>query len=240
MRRTALLALSLLCGAAAAESPAHWSYAGTHGPERWAQIDDAFAACAGRNQSPVDLGQPIDAVLPPLDLEFSAGPQQVIDNGHTVQVDAAGGSRLQLDRLRFTLRQFHFHAPSEHRIDGVEFPLELHLVHADDDGRLAVLGVLFRVGAAHPRLDALLAARPSSTARPLPAPLEVASLLPEQRAYYRYNGSLTTPPCTEGVRWLVLQQPIEASAGQIDALARAMRHANNRPLQPLNARVVLE
>jgi len=245
MRRWQLrgIALCLMVAgstASAADTP-HWTYEGHHGPGAWASLDPGYASCSGLNQSPVDLADTVDAELPPLQLTPAADLVALVDNGHTLQVNAGGDSRLQLDGRAFTLRQFHFHAPSEHRIDGRQFPLEAHLVHSDADGRLAVIGVLFDAGASHPLLQALVDHLPTDSApRAIDTDLAAASLLPDQHDYFRYNGSLTTPPCSEGVRWIVVEQASTATAEQIAHIARAMHGPNNRPLQPLNARLVLD
>jgi len=142
----------------------------------------------------------------------------------------------------YQLKQFHFHSPSENLIDGKSYPLEGHLVHSDDKGNLAVIGVMFNVGEANPVLSAAWAVMPEKAdgKNPLSAPVNAAGLLPSDQDYYRFNGSLTTPPCSEGVTWIVMKQAMTASQAQIDQFSKLMGHPNNRPVQPVNARPVLK
>ena len=184
----------------------------------------------------------VEAKLAPLVLHYQAGGNTVVNNGHTVQVGYAPGSTLQLDGTRFELKQFHFHAPSENLIEGKSYPLEGHLVHVSDKGEIAVVAVMFEAGKANPALAAAWGELPAKVGEihKLKAPLAAEQLLPESRDYYRFSGSLTTPPCSEGVRWLVMKQPVEVSQAQIDAFKAVMHHPNNRPVQPLNGRVVLQ
>ena len=220
----------------------HWDYAGKRGPAHWATLDAAFAACAGHKQSPVDLTHFTDVALPPITFDYKAGGRDVINNGHTVQVDYDPGSSLAVDNTVFALKQFHFHVPSENHIAGRAFPMEAHFVHTDAQGHLAVVAVMFVHGARNPALEALWTHLPTKAdeRHALSPEIAAASLLPADRDYYRYEGSLTTPPCSEGVQWLVLKQPVTASAAQISRMAAALGHANNRPIQPIGARVVQE
>ena len=236
-----LFSILLLLGTAPA-SAQHWGYEGENGPERWSKLDPAFAMCSlGRNQSPIDIGDTLDAPLKPLGIAYRPGASKITNNGHTVQVDFAPGSTLSVDGRSFELKQFHFHAPSENRVGGRSFPLEAHLVHADKEGNLAVVAVMFSEGTEHPALARLWRALPDGAGKSsTPDPgISAVSLLPADRDYYRYNGSLTTPPCSEGVRWLVMKKPVSASGAQIAAFVRAVGVPNNRPIQPVNARPVL-
>lgn len=220
----------------------HWGYSGEAAPENWSKLDPKFAVCGiGRNQSPIDLTGFVEAELKPLKLEYKAGASDIVNNGHTVQIDYAPGSALTVDGRRFELKQFHFHSPSENRIGGKQFPLEGHFVHADKDGNLAVVAVMFREGAANPFLAKLWEKMPAKAGEKaaLPAGLSAASLLPADRDYYRFNGSLTTPPCSEGVWWLVIKKTATVSKAQVEQFAKAVGFANNRPVQPVNARPVL-
>jgi carbonic anhydrase len=220
----------------------HWGYSGEAAPENWGKVDPKYAMCAlGRNQSPVDLASFVEADLKPLKFSYVAGASEIINNGHTVQVNYAPGSSVSVDGRTFQLVQFHFHSPSENRIGGKQFPLEGHLVHQDKDGNLAVVAVMFLEGAANPLLAKVWEAMPAKAGekKALPAGLNVLSLLPADRDYYRFNGSLTTPPCSEGVWWLVMKKTATASKGQIEQFSKAVGFANNRPIQPVNARPVL-
>ncbi len=221
----------------------HWGYTGEAGPENWSKLDAKFAMCGeGRNQSPIDLAGLIKADLKPLRFEYKPGATDIVNNGHAIQVNCEAGSFLTVEGHTFELKQFHFHSPSENRIKGRVFPLEAHLVHANQDGNLAVIAVMFEEGAANPLLGELWKRMPAKDGEKiaLPAGLRVTEILPADHDYYRYNGSLTTPPCTEGVWWLVLKRPATVSKGQVEQFSKTLGFANNRPLQPINARPVLE
>ncbi|HMP77671.1 MAG TPA: carbonic anhydrase family protein [Kiritimatiellia bacterium] len=231
--------------AAGGQAGEHWSYAGETGPERWALLSPEFSSCAGQNQSPVDLqvARMIEADLAPLAFDYKSVALDLVNNGHTIQANVAPGSSLVVDGISFALKQFHFHCPSENLMDGRSYPLEAHLVHADADGHLAVVAVLFEEGAENALLRRLWSHMPKekdASVRTEDVQINAADLLPEDRAYYRYNGSLTTPPCTEGVRWLVCKQPVTLSPGQVEAFLHVLHHPNNRPVQPQNARPVLK
>lgn len=232
---------ALVCAPVWAVTPGtHWDYSGEAGPQNWARLTPEFHACAGQNQSPVNLDGFIEAELAPLFVSYTAGASEAANNGHTVQVAYEPGSTLTLDGKRFQLIQFHFHMPSENRIKGNAYPLEGHLVHSDDTGNLVVLAVMFNEGKQNNVLANLWDAPPSEGAKQPVSRVNIRDMLPDDLDYYRFNGSLTTPPCSEGVRWLVLKQPIVASREQIEALTEAVGHANNRPLQPVNARAILQ
>ena len=234
------LAIALLGTVAGAQT--HWGYSGGTGPLHWAELSPEYQACAGSNQSPVDLTQFVEADLAPITFSYGRrSATEVVNNGHTVQVRSTGDSEIILDGRAYRLLQFHFHAPSEHRVDGVAFPMEMHLVHAAPDGDLAVVAVMFTAGEGDSVLAELWQNVPGRVGENhvLASPLAPAALLPKDRDYYRLNGSLTTPPCTEGVTWLVMKQPLSASSQQITALLELLAGPNNRPVQPLNARVVL-
>lgn len=216
-----LLAL-LLVGAALAGQP-HWSYSGAAGPAHWT------GACAqGKRQSPVNV--PRDGGIGPTPLHFSYRPSPVAleDNGHTWETAYSSGSFLEAEGRRYELLRFHFHHPAENLLAGKRFPMEIHLVHKDETGRLAVVAVMIKEGRANPTIGALW-----SHARRIDA----GALLPVVSGYYSFDGSLTTPPCAEGVAWFVLKEPIEASPGQIEHFARAYPD-NARLVQPLNERQI--
>jgi carbonic anhydrase len=230
------------CGGAFAEDTAHWTYSGEGGPENWAKLSPEFGACSGKNQSPINLTAFIEAELEPIKVSYQAGGNEILNNGHTVQVNYAGGSGIAVDGIQFELKQFHFHAPSENHVEGKSYPMEAHLVHADRDGNLAVVALMFNAGAENEALAQIWPFIPESAGQKaaLPSAFDATKLLPPGRDYYRFNGSLTTPPCTEGVRWLVMKTPVSMSQQQVEAFSRAIRHQNNRPVQPVNARPVLQ
>jgi len=238
-----LIALTLSSSIAAfAAEGAHWSYQGHSGPAHWGELEPEFAMCAqGRNQSPVDLRSTVHAELPALQQSYRLESSEILNNGHTVQVSFAAGSTLSANGRSFELKQVHFHTPSENRVDGKSFAAEAHFVHADADGNLAVVAVLFEEGAESAAIAAIEAAAPSEVGRhePFHDGAKLAGLLPSKRDYYEFSGSLTTPPCSEGVLWLVLKQPMSLSATQLADLTKAVRGPNNRPVQSLNARLVL-
>lgn len=220
----------------------HWSYEGESAPANWAKLDPQFVMCGiGKNQSPIDLAQFTEANLKPLKLHYRAAASEILNNGHTIQVNYAPGSTLAVDGREFELKQFHFHAPSENTLNGKHFPLEAHLVHADKDGNLAVVAVMFTDGKANPVLTKLWEQMPvkKGDKNALPAGTSVAGLLPASHDHYSFSGSLTTPPCSEGVRWLVIKQPAAASKAQIERFTQTLGIENNRPVQPTNARAVL-
>lgn len=194
----------------------------------------------GKRQSPIDIPDTRPQPGPALRLDYHPAMPRVVNDGHTVRVRFAPGQRLWLGAQALTLQQFHFHMSGGDRLRGEDFPLGMHFLHKDAAGRLVSLVVLFRQGAENPALAALLPQMPThgQPARALPTvPVNPAQWLPASHAYYRYEGSLTASPCTEGVLWLVMQQPLEASATQLASLARLFG-PNARPVQPLHGRVV--
>ena len=238
-----VIAVAAMTVTATVSGGEHWGYSGEAGPDNWGELEADYAVCAnGRNQSPIDLANFVEADIQPIDFAYKPGATEILNNGHTVQVNYAAGSSITIDGHAFELKQFHFHAPSENTINGKHFPLEGHLVHADKDGNLAVVAVMFEQGRNNPLLSPLWMQMPDKAGdrNALPKPYDVSAMLPSERDYYRFNGSLTTPPCTEGVLWLVLKQPAIASKPQIDQFTKVMGHPNNRPVQPVNARAVLK
>ncbi len=243
-RRRVSLAGSLLftTALAAGASDVHWEYSGSKGPDYWGDLTPKFSVCSsGKNQSPIDVTDTMKAELPALDFLYNSNAAEILNNGHTVQINFRPGSMIEVGGRRFELQQFHVHAPSENRIGGQAFPLEGHLVHADRNGNLAVVAVMYEVWQVNKALNLLWDPLPEKAGdrRAITRPVTAADLLPVNWAYYRFNGSLTTPPCTEGVWWLVLKTPAKISREQVEMFSHVMRHPNNRPIQPLNARPVL-
>ena len=220
----------------------HWGYAGNEGPEHWGELDSAFKTCAqGQYQTPIDIHDAVEADLPPLTIDYKTRGLNIVHNGHTIQVNVAPGSTLTLDGRVYELKQFHFHTPSENDIDEEVFAMEAHLVHADAQGHLAVLAVLFRLGEEDPAIARIWQESPEEarTRWSLPYPVDPKDLLPQSLDYYAFTGSLTTPPCTEGVSWIVLKQARTVSPQEVAFLEHALHGHNNRPVQPLHARVIL-
>ena len=219
----------------------HWRYDGMEGPQQWGKLKPDFKACeVGVEQSPLDLKEGIRAELGGLYVEYREASAGIINNGHTIQVNVPAGSRLIVGRKSYGLVQAHFHHPSEHKLNGKSFPLECHFVHKSEAGELAVLGVFIEEGHENATLKQVFANLPKpGPEQPLPDPLRFDALLPDDRAFYRYSGSLTTPPCTEGILWTVFRRPVRASKAQIQAFA-ALFPLNARPIQPQNRRFLLE
>jgi len=225
-------------------SSAHWSYEGATSPEHWGELSHEFAACGiGKNQSPIDIDNIVTAHLTPFNSHYRESPTLLVNNGHTLQANFTHNlNTIELAGTVSYLQQFHFHAPSEHTLHGKHAPLEMHLVHTSAKGDITVVAVLFETGAVNRELAALgehLPERGASTALTAKR-IDMAALLPRDKSYWRFSGSLTTPPCSEGVIWLVMKQPLTLSAQQLAQFKSAMGHANNRPTQQLYGRLVIE
>ncbi|KQV46320.1 carbonate dehydratase [Pelomonas sp. Root1217] len=223
--------------------PAHWTYSGVTGPAKWASVDEKFGTCAmGQTQSPIDIRTTDvqSAALPAISFDYKPAPLKIIDNGHTVQVNIAPGSSITVGDKRYELLQFHFHKPSEERVNGKAYPLVAHLVHKSEDGKLAVVAVLMDKGARLPLIQAVFDNLPKAKEQEASVAgigIDLNALLPDNRAYYSFTGSLTTPPCSEGVSWFVLKTPVQVSAEQIARFGHVYA-MNARPVQPLNGRVI--
>lgn len=221
---------------------AHWAYDGAAGPEKWAGLSADYSTCAkGQRQSPIDIRDGIHVDLPPITFDYQPSFFRTIDNGHTIQT-AVGGNRIVLIGRTYELVQFHFHRPSEERVNGQAYDMVVHLVHKSADGKLAVIAVLLEIGKANPVIRTLwnyLPLEQNDEVAPPDVPIDLTQLLPVSRNYYTYMGSLTTPPCTEGVTWLVMKEPVSISAEQVSIFARLYRN-NSRPIQPSNGRLIKE
>jgi len=243
--RTALYLVKgmVISSAALSEDHASWSYSGKGRPALWGQLNPEFATCSsGENQSPVNLTEMVEGELPRIDINYKAGGREIVNNGHTVQVNYAHGSTITINGHQFELKQFHFHSPSENLIEGREFPMEGHFVHADKDGNLAVIAVMFKVGESNAELEKAWVQMPQKVGEKifLSSPVDAAKLLPANQDYYRFNGSLTTPPCSEGVWWFVMASSDTASEAQIEKFSQTIGHPNNRPIQSINARMIVQ
>ena len=241
-----VVAVVLVPAGPSAQWRTHWSYEGTSGPEHWGDLDPEYAACkSGKEQSPIDIRNAKKAKLPAIRFEYRSGPLKIINNGYTaVRVNYApgNGNVLIVGDKRYELTQFHFHRPSEEFIHGKPYPMEIHLMHQASDGQVAGVVVLLKAGSANATVQQLWDHMPKTEGKEQEiAGVEVnpASLLPHDLAYYSYMGSITAPPCTESVAWVVLKTPLTISEEQINAFAQLYPH-DVRPLQPLNGRVVDE
>jgi carbonic anhydrase len=237
-----LLAIYSLSGFVIAGEQPHWTYTGSHGPENWGELSPEYVQCkVGVNQSPIDITNPVEASLPALQVNYSSSTTTLVNNGHTAQANVAPGSYFMDGGEKFELVQFHMHAPSEHRVNGKSFLMETHFVHQNAGGQLAVVAVLHSEGDRRSNMKAFTAAIPTELNKPVPYRLSLSSvgLGYGDTAYYRYNGSLTTPPCSEGVRWYVLKEPRPISVEQQKTFINLIGKDARGP-QPLNARVVLK
>ncbi len=232
----------LLATGAIGMAGVHWEYSGEAGPDHWAELTPEFALCgAGRMQSPIDLGTPSAEAHVEVVAGYRSGPLDVVNNGHTVQVNFQRGSRLVSSGDAYDLLQMHFHTPAEHAVSGKRYPLVAHFVHRDASGQLAVLGVFFEEGAANPELEKIITHVPHNAhgaAQASDVRFDPDNMVPHDLKVWRYMGSLTTPPCSEGVNWHVAEQVMTASREQIEAL-HALMGDNARPVQPLNNRLLI-
>ena len=220
----------------------HWGYTGDTGPAYWGELNPEYVLCeTGTSQSPVNIDQASQLDLANIEFSYQPSPLTIVNNGHTIQVTYADGSFIELDGVRYNLKQFHVHAPSEHEINGQLAAMELHLVHKSDDGKIAVVGILFKQGAENAALSPVWAHLPTEAGaeQTFDAEVDAATLLPADKTSFRYAGSLTTPPCTEGVNWLLMTQAQEISPEQLRQFT-AIYDGNNRPVQPLNGREIDE
>jgi carbonic anhydrase len=230
---------------------AHWSYEGEEGPAHWGTLSEEWSPCGeGRYQSPIDIDETMKADLPelkaalkPIHLKIihQTHTADAINNGHTIQVNYTEGDVLSIGEEQFPLVQYHFHSPSEHTVSGKHYAMEMHLVHQSAEGKLAVIGVFIEEGQHNSAFDPVWASLPTSKGVEHSlenVTVDVNSLLPTDMTAYRYDGSLTTPPCSEGVKWIVMATPIQLSHEQIAAF-ESIIHRNNRPVQPLNGRAVV-
>lgn len=240
--KTLLIAAGMLPAFAFAS---HWSYVGPESPGHWGEISSEFKECqAGKNQSPIDITHSLKAHIPPLNIHYPESPVALSNNGHTVQAsfDQKNTNTIDFDDIKGDLQQFHFHAPSENTVNGKHTAMEMHLVHKESNGDIVVLAVMFEVGAANPVLAELWKKMPkeAATSAQLTAKIDMKALLPADKTYWRFSGSLTTPPCSEGVTWLVMKHSLTLSEAQLQQFKTVMHHDNNRPTQPMHGRTVVE
>ncbi|MCB0210340.1 MAG: carbonic anhydrase family protein [Anaerolineae bacterium] len=248
MKKLSLLTVAaVLCfvgfaSMAYASGPVHWGYEGDIGPDNWGELSPDFATCStGVEQSPVDITA--DAPVNEADIQFNYQPSAltVVNNGHTIQANYDEGSSIVVNGETYNLLQFHFHEHSENTVAGEPGAMEIHFVHQNDSGELAVVGALMNVGAESEALAPVWTNMPAEEGEPVAvdgATVSADDILPADRTYYRFNGSLTTPPCSEGVTWLVMTNPIEISQEQLEAFQQ-IHSGNYRPVQPFNDRQFL-
>ena len=247
----ATCALSLACVMSSAQAAGkkgqvekgQWTYSGKTGPQKWGELEKDFAECKlGQAQSPIDIpdANARKGDFPTLLMQYKPTAARVIDNGHTIQVNVDPGNAFTVGDKRYELLQFHFHKPSEEKINGKAYDMVAHLVHKGADGKLAVIAVLLNQGKDNPALKPVFASLPKDKEKemPLKDPINLVALLPDDTGYYSFPGSLTTPPCSESVTWFVLKKPSTISA---DSLAKfgKMYPMNARPTQPLNGRDIM-
>ncbi len=227
----------------AQQTPPHWSYSGDAGPNEWGKLDSTYAVCSsGKMQSPIDIRGAQKADLPVLKFEYNSVPLKIIDNGHTIQVDYPAGSTLTVGKKVYMLQQFHFHHPSEEHVNGRAYDMVVHLVHADAEGHLAVVAVFLKRGNANPLIDLLWQNLPPEKGKAADVSrvtINAKDLLTADYGYYTYSGSLTTPPCSEGVTWYVMKKPAALSESQVAAFAK-LYPGIARPIQAANGREILE
>lgn len=231
--------------------PVHWSYEAKDGPATWSSLSPVYALCGnGKAQSPIDIVKSnakddviwtIDHKTTSLNIAHTEHMDDILDNGHTIQITVDEGSTFTFNNKLYNLKQFHFHTPSEHTFDGKHMPMEMHMVHQSADGSLAVVGVMFKEGkTANENIAKIIANFPAAkgeTNHVVDEKLDLKIHMPKNNYGYYYSGSLTTPPCSENVQWLVLRDPVSVSADQINAFTSRIG-PNNRPVQGLNDREV--
>lgn len=236
------LTFIILVGVALADEGPKWGYSGAEGPANWGALDPQYSLCStGKEQSPVDI--PANAAVNPADITFKYAPSglTVLNNGHTIQANYDPGSAIIVGGKTYNLLQFHFHAKSEHTLNGQPTDMEIHFVHQAADKQLAVVGVMLKRGAENRAYAPVMVSIPTQPGDPKPVAgvtVNAADMLPPDHAYYRYNGSLTTPPCSEGMQWLVMTTPVQLSDAQMAAYEKVFPNTA-RPVQALLGRVFL-
>ncbi len=241
LKTLAGLALCPLCSPGFAAEAVHWGYEGATGPDHWGTLDAASQVCAvGSQQSPIEIGDTVKANLSPLTMSWAKRADTIVNNGHTIQVNFGEGSALSVGKERYTLVQFHFHHPGEHLVAGKRSAMELHFVHRNAAGSLAVIGVLMAAGKANPVFAKTVATMPKEEGPPVKADaaIDPNGMLPAKRSYYNYEGSLTAPPCSETVSWFLLTDPIQVAEADVAAFAK-LYPLNARPVQTVNRRFIL-
>ncbi len=236
--------LTAASGAQEHASPEHtWDYGASRGPSHWGELKPEFAPCKnGHRQSPIDIHNPQKANLPAIQFDYKPSTLNIVDNGHTIMIIYSPGSFITVGGNRYELKQFHFHRPSEEKINGKGYEMTVHLVHADEKGNAAVVAVLLEKGEDNAMVRTIWKALPKEKEKiesEKDVQIDADGLLPSDHSYYTFLGSLTTPPCSENVTWFVLKHPVSVSAAEIEQFSKLYRN-DARPTQPLYGRVVLE
>jgi carbonic anhydrase len=238
----AAIAMALSASSTLAADAPHWTYQGANGAKQWGNLEEDFATCKlGKRQSPIDIEtrNVKAAKADPIKLSYTSTEAEIANTGHTIQVTPADGGSVTIDGEVYKLVQFHFHTPSEEKINGRQYAMVAHFVHKNAEGKLAVVAVLFNAGKENQALQPVFADLPAKNGekRPLTGPINASDLMPADHASFSFVGSLTTPPCSEDVRWIVMKAPMTISAQQLKAF-KTLYPMNARPTQPLNGRVV--
>ncbi len=248
MKKSILATFILMTGMSCyANEDTHWGYNGNVAPEHWGELNEAYKTCSsGKNQTPINISNTyLTKSKYPISINYKLSAQSIVFNGHTVQVNAQDNNEnyILIDGQKFFLKQFHFHAPSENTINGKSFPLEMHFVNANAQGQLTVLAVMAELGDENPVWNQFWKdlSTNENDPKPLSSRINIEKLLPNSTDYYRFSGSLTTPPCSEGVNWIVLKNPITISITQLENFKSVLKQfPNNRPIQETNGRVIVE
>ena len=221
----------------------HWSYSGETGADKWASLDKSFETCGvGQRQSPIDIRRTVLADLPPIQFAYKPVPLSIVNNGHSIRVDTPGAGEITVDGETYELQQFHFHKPSEEKLNGKTYDMVVHLVHQSKAGKLAVVAVTMEAGKEQSLIRTLWTHLPLEQNKPVTrvdVKINPSLLIPAKRTYYTFLGSLTTPPCTEGVLWLVLKSPMQVSKEQLAGFGTLYKN-NVRPVQGVNNRLIKE
>ena len=240
LKAMGVLALCPLCATAGLAKGPHWSYQGSIGPDKWGKLPIVNNICAtGTQQSPLDIESPIRAEVPKLTIAWASHADAIVNNGHTIELGFVDGGTLKVGNDTYKLAQFHFHRPSEHLIDGKRAAMEVHFVHTIAGG-YGVIGVLMAAGKLNAVFNKIVSTMPMKEGPPVKADpaIDPSGLLPAGRDYFRYAGSLTTPPCAETVAWMVLTESIEVADADIASFAK-LYPDNSRPAQKVNRRFLL-
>lgn len=241
LRASLAIAITFAFSSITTAADVHWEYEGEHGPGHWGEMKADYHTCGvGTVQSPIDIKGAKPAQLPAIQFDYKDSPLKIVNNGHTIQVNYAEGSSITVDGKQYKLLQFHFHTPSEEATNGKRHAMVAHFVHKSDDGKLAVIGVLLDRGTDNSAFGAAMSRMPTEAGEERSysnVSINAAGMMPANKGYYSFEGSLTTPPCSEGVKWMVMKEPVNVSAKQVAAFSKLYK-MNARPLQAANGREI--